>query len=147
MKKTLASLGLPISLIFAVICLTIRVGRADLGGFVGTLVVQPSASDDAIAQTAFSLRISGIVCLGMAAFCIKCLVQKPDHFPNMLSPSHRPPRYPRLFRSGLFVFAAGILGGFIFVAKVGSDSPEFQNYFGYFIAIYAIGTILILLGK
>jgi hypothetical protein len=65
----------------------------------------------------------------------------------MFPPSHRPPRHPRVFRFGLFVFAVGIIGGFIFVANVGSDSSEFQRYFGYFIALYAIGTILVFLGK
>jgi hypothetical protein len=78
MKKRLASFGLPFSLISAVVCLTIRVGRTELGGIVGTMVVQPNTSDDAIAQTTSMFRVCGIMWLGLAALCIKYLIQKSD---------------------------------------------------------------------
>ena len=66
----------------------------------------------------------------------------------MMFPStNRPPRNPLLYYGGMIVFALGIIGGLIFVAMVGMDSPEFRKYFMYFIGMYMVGTTLILLGK
>lgn len=74
-------------------------------------------------------------------------MQKPDHTKYMFWSSFRTPQHPRIFRLGLLVFVAGMIGGLLFVAIAGPNSSEFQRYFASFIALYVIGTVLVLLGK
>lgn len=52
-----------------------------------------------------------------------------------------------LFRLGLFIFGAGVVAGFLFVGMVGTNSTEFRAYFGYFIAAYMVGILLMMIGR
>lgn len=59
----------------------------------------------------------------------------------------RPPRRPLLFGLGLSIFGIGFIAGIIFTLTVGTGSPEFQQYFPFFLVTYAIGVMLTFFGK
>lgn len=65
----------------------------------------------------------------------------------MLRPGGRPPRHPALLLAGVLVFGLGVVGGLLFVAIVGTDSPEFRKYFIVFVGMYMVGITLAALGK
>ena len=52
-----------------------------------------------------------------------------------------------LFRLGLLIFCAGVVGGLLFVTMVGTNSTEFRAYFGYFIGAYMVGILLMIFGR
>jgi len=143
MKKTFAILAFLFCVAVGFLFLTLRVAHTNQGGVTGTLVVPPETSDEAIIQTVSAFRAVGVGWLAIAAFCLRWVVRAfGSGRIDGLSPL-----YPLMFRAGLFVFGVGIVGGLVFVATVGSNSPEFRRYFGCFVALYMVGTVLVIMGR
>ena len=51
---------------------------------------------------------------------------------------------PIMFFFGLVLFGVGIVGGLILVLFF---SAEFTHFFGYFVALYMLGALLVFLGR
>ena len=54
---------------------------------------------------------------------------------------------PIMFRFGLVLFGVGIIGGLFLALFFGQHSAEFTNFFGYFVALWMLGTMLVFLGR
>ena len=143
-----------ISVVAALVCLTVQVDTKDVGGITGTIVIQPDTPEEQVEQMRIFLRTAGVgwICLGILSLVWARRRQGQKAISlraNRLSriQSHRSLRNPLLYFGGIFIFGIGIICGLAFVAIAGMDSPEFGNYFTYFIGMYVVGTTLILLGK
>lgn len=135
-----------ISTLFAFIFLTVNVDTKDVGGITGTFVVKPGTPNEHVDQARSAIRIAGVgwICIGVLS--LAWAIRSSRKW-SMFPPINRPPRRSLLFFAGILVFSLGIVGGIVFVTIVGMDSPEFQNYFVYFIGMYMAGITLGLLGK
>jgi hypothetical protein len=143
MKQKIAILAFLFCVAVGFFCLTLRVDRTDRGGITGTLVVPPGTSDEAISQTISAFRVAGAGWLAISAFCLRWVVRA--FGTSYVSASSR--LYPFMFRAGLLIIGIGVVGGLAFVATFGSSSLEFRRYFGYFVALYMVGTVLVIMGR
>ena len=56
--------------------------------------------------------------------------------------NNRSPKNCILMNIGMIIFALGIVGGLSIAVIYGTDSQEFKNIFGYFIAMYGLASLL-----
>jgi len=77
MKKDISVVALILSVIFAFVFLTVKIGTHDMGGITGTIVVKPGTSENDIRTTLSVLRVAGI---GWSYISVLCLVWVPRNF-------------------------------------------------------------------
>ncbi len=123
---------------FALMCLMVNVDTKDIGGLIGTVILQPGTTQEQVEITRNFLKLMGFawICIGILGITREDRKLRKE---EILRYTNLPPRYPLLLILGLLAILAGVLGGFVFVAKVGIDSPEFREGFAYFIGMFIAG--------
>ena len=144
--NNLTSIVVIISATAAFICFSINVHTEDLGGSIGTIVVPQDTPEEMIEQLRSALKVAGVgwICFGVLGLVWAARRSRGE---PMFVSQNTHVRIPLLFNGGRIGLILGILGGFIFVSVVGSDSPEFRNYSGYIVCVYVVSITLILIGK
>lgn len=139
MKTFFKFIVLIVSLAAAFMCFTVNVGTSNAGGISGTVAVHQGISGADIAQIRSSLRVTGFGWIVIAFGVLVWILRGTDSKNNSLSILLR--------RVGFVTFGIGVISGLCLVVIFGSDSREFQRYFGYCICSYMLGSMLIWLGR